>query len=287
VIAVPSADLLYRAAKQHHRVGGFEIATGSERELDLARPELHLERAQWQPERFDGLPKDLEDLVIPVVARFAQELVTGGQQADLGRSPRLSRIGGCEVSVLNLENVAFDFEAGDVIEVTPVEVLEHAAAELAGAERHHPAGGEVEVAQQPAAVRRPGQHLEARRIRHQQQIRGALHLGHVEAAAAGEDREYGAVRGILGEQARWRRVPVPERAVEFGGNDRLAAQHAMLIGKRQSHDAERLGLPSDFDRSAALLVGPQAVALDEAGHGTGRSAAQAEACRRRRSFSRQ
>jgi hypothetical protein len=89
-------------------------------------------------------------------------------------------------------------------------------------------------------------------------------------------REDGPMRGILGEEAGRRRAAVAKRAVKLGCDDCFAAQRTVLIGKRQSQDAETLGLLRDLDRGAALLVGPQVVTLDEAGHGGGRPAAQAE-----------
>ena len=105
------------------------------------------------------------------------------------------------MGIFQLEDVAFDLEPRDVIEAAPVQLIEYAAAQLTGAERHGPAVGEIEVAKQPAAVRRPRYYLEAERIRHQEQIGRALHLRHVEAAATGEDGKDGAVRSIFREQA--------------------------------------------------------------------------------------
>src|SRR5271165_853440 len=231
VVAVPPANLLYRAAKEHHRVGGFEIDPGPEGELDLARPKLHLQRPQRQSERFDRAPQDLKYLVINVISRFCQKLITRGQQADIGRNPRLPCIGRREMGIFQLEDVAFDLEPRDVIEAAPVQLIEYAAAQLTGAERHGPAVGEIEVAKQPAAVRRPRYYLEAERIRHQEQIGRALHLRHVEAAATGEDGKDGAVRSIFREQARWCRATAAECAFELGGHQGLAAQYAVLVGK--------------------------------------------------------
>ena len=61
VVAVALRDLLGGAAEQHHGVGGLEAGAGAERELDLARPELDLERAQRQAEIDDVGAQDLED----------------------------------------------------------------------------------------------------------------------------------------------------------------------------------------------------------------------------------
>src|SRR6516165_11426677 len=43
VIAVPARDLLHRASKQHHVVGGLKTRPGRKGELALARTELHLD----------------------------------------------------------------------------------------------------------------------------------------------------------------------------------------------------------------------------------------------------
>ena len=49
------------------------------------------------------------------------------------------------------------------------------------------------------------------------------------------------------------------------GHQRLAAQHAVLIGEREAHDLELavLDRPIDLGRGLELLVAPQPVALDE------------------------
>ena len=51
VIALPAADLLHRAAEQHHGIGGRKAELRMEGELALARAELDLDRAQRQAER--------------------------------------------------------------------------------------------------------------------------------------------------------------------------------------------------------------------------------------------
>ncbi len=71
---------------------------------------------------------------------------------------------------------------------------------MAGRERHRLAVLEIDVAQHPAGLRRPGQHAERRRVGDHQEVAAALHLRHAEAAAGGEHREHGLVRGVLGQQ---------------------------------------------------------------------------------------
>src|SRR5581483_5644793 len=55
------------------------------------------------------------------------------------------------------------------------------------------------------------------------------------------------------------------------GNERLATQHAVLIGKREAHDFELVPGDGAFDlaRRAFLIGGPEAMAGDEVGSGSG------------------
>ncbi len=87
VIAVALGDLLGGAAEQHHRIGRLEPGAGAEGELDLARPELDLERAQRQAEVHDVGAQDLEDRIHLVVTLLGQVLVALVQQ----RRPRAAR----------------------------------------------------------------------------------------------------------------------------------------------------------------------------------------------------
>ena len=85
--------------------------------------------------------------------------------------------------VLELEHMELDLEAGHVVEAGVGELLQRAAIEMAGRERHRLAVGEIDVAQHPAGLRRPGQHAEGGGIGDHQEIAAALHLRHAEAAA--------------------------------------------------------------------------------------------------------
>ena len=69
----------------------------------------------------------------------------------------------------------------------------------------------------------------------QHDVRGALHLGNADTSARrkrGEDR---AVRGVLEEQRARHRNASLERRAHFGRGERLAAQHAVLVGERKAH----------------------------------------------------
>jgi hypothetical protein len=73
------------------------------------------------------------------------------------------------------------------------------------------------------------------------------------------------VRGVLGKHRRGDGTAVFEAAQRLAGDQRLAAQDAVLIRKRQPDHLEPLLLDdaSEPDGGVFLLCGPQAVALDE------------------------
>jgi hypothetical protein len=82
------------------------------------------------------------------------------------------------------------------------------------------------------------------------------------------------VRRILGKQRRRHGDTAFHRRQRVGGKQRLAAQHAVLIGEGEAHQFELVLLDRlrNVFRVARLLAGPQAVVLDEAHRG--RSAAR-------------
>ncbi len=165
----------------------------------------------------------------------------------------------------------FDLEPGEKIKAGRREPRQGVLQDPPGRERHRLAVGEINIAEKPAGiwrpiVRAPRQHAERRRIGHHDEIAGALHLRHVEAAAGGEHRIGGLVRGVLGEKRRRHRDAAGQHGGRIGGDHGLAAQHAVLVGEGEAHQLElvlldrlrdRLGLPR-------LLAGPKAVTLDKA-----------------------
>ena len=159
-----------------------------------------------------------------------------------------------------------DFEPGEIVEAFTPEPRQRIAKNLPRRERHRFAVGEINVAEKPAGIGRPWQHLKRRRVGHHDEIAATLHLRHGEAAAGGEHRIDRLMRGILGEQRRRHGDAAAHQRRGVGGDDGLAAQHAMLIGERKPHQLQlvfpdrlldRLGFPR-------LIFGPKTVALDEA-----------------------
>src|ERR1700730_12263647 len=96
VIALAPADLFHRTAKHDHGVGRQQSHLRMEGKLALARPELDLDRAQWEPERHHGAPDPFQYRLSPLDG-------PGG----ILRS---------EARIIELEDMKLDFKAGDVVE---------------------------------------------------------------------------------------------------------------------------------------------------------------------------
>ena len=89
--------------------------------------------------------------------------------------------------------------------------------------------------------------MERGRVGHHDKIAAALHLLHAEAAARREHRPRGLVRGVLGEQRRRHGDAASHQRRRIGRHHGLAAQHAVLVGKREADQFEVLFL----DRATA------------------------------------
>jgi len=239
VVAVAARALLYRAAQQQHRVGGLEAGQRRKGELELAGAELDLERPQRQAEGFQILSQDLHDRVDQIVALLGEVLIAGGEELDFGWCSWLAGVGGLEVRVENLEDVELHFEAGD--ELVP-KGLDCFAQELPRAVRHGAAILELQFAKKPSRVGRPGQHAERRGIGDHQYVGRALHLRHADAAARREGRKHGLVRRVLEEQRARHGDAALERRLDLRNRQRLAAKHAVLVGKRKTHRLQAVEL---------------------------------------------
>ncbi len=166
----------------------------------------------------------------------------------------------------------FDLEPGEKIVAFARKPRERVAQNLPRRERHRLAVSKINVAKEPAGVRCPRQNLERVRVGDHDEIAAALHLLHGEATAGSEDRIDRPVRGVLGqERGRHGHAAVQHRR-PVGGDHRLAAQHAVLVGEREPHQFKLAFLDRLLDRLgvARLFVGPQTVALDEGCGGAAR-----------------
>src|SRR6266540_205467 len=94
VIAVAARDLLYRAAEEQHRIRRGDSWHRGERELELARAELDLEGAQWQPQLFKVFSQYLNNGIYQVVALLGQVLVAAGEEPHIGRRAGLACVRG-------------------------------------------------------------------------------------------------------------------------------------------------------------------------------------------------
>ncbi len=264
-IAVAARDLLHRRAEQDHGVGGFKAHERAEGEFALAGAELDLYRAQRQAERGNAAPQDRHRRIEHVEARFGEVLVALIEQAQLRRLRRPGGVLRLKPRVLQLEQMEFHFQPGAEVEAGRGQRVERLAATRAGGEWHRLAVAEVDIAKHPAGLVGPRQHAERRGVGDHDEIACALHLFHGKAAAGGEHRIDGAVRGILGEQRRRHGDAAAQCAHHFGGEQCLAAQYAVLVGEREAHQLQAvlLDCPLDGARGALLLGRPQAVAGDE------------------------
>ena len=125
--AVAPRDLFGGGAEQNHRVGGVEAGLRPEGEFALARPELDFERAQRQAERDDAAADRLQRRVDLIEAALGEILIALIEQAHLGRARRPGGVFRREPRVLQLEQMKFDFEPGEVIEAGVLQPRERIA----------------------------------------------------------------------------------------------------------------------------------------------------------------
>ena len=183
VIAMPMGDLFHGAAEQDHVVGGREPDCRLKGEFALARAEFDLDRPQRQAERQHVAPDDFQHRLHLVVALFGQILIALRQQADIGRRTGLPGMLRRHLCIFELEDMEFNFEAGDEVVAAFCESIEYRTIEMAGRERHRPSIRKIKITQQPAGAGRPRQHAKRGGIGHHQHIGGAFHLLHAEPAA--------------------------------------------------------------------------------------------------------
>ena len=190
-----------------------------------------------------------------VEALLGQILIAVRQQADRGRAAGLAGVLGRHMRVVELEQVEFDLEPGDEIIAALAELVHDRAIKLPRRERHRLAVAEIEIAQHPARARRPRQRAERQGVRHHQRVGGAFHLLQPEAAAGGEHGKHGLVRSVLGKQRGGDAAAAFQRGQRLAGDQRLAAQDAVLVGKGEADGFEFLlfGDRAQAARRLALL----------------------------------
>src|SRR6266851_1472437 len=218
-IAVTAADLLHRAAHQHHHVGWLDPRARLERELALARTVFDFECTQRQTKPHDIAAQNFEYGIELVVTQFSEMLIALREETDLGRRPGLAGIVERKPRVFELENMKCHFEPRHVVETGFAQPLQRAPVQIASRDGNRLAAGEIQIAQQPSRAYSPRQDME---------------------------------RGWVGNN-------------DYAGDRRLAAQHSMLIGKREPDDFQLVRLDEllDLVRGFRPLVGPQTMTFDE------------------------
>jgi hypothetical protein len=211
------------------------------------------------------VPENFQRGIEHVVPGFSQILIALRQQADLRCLGRPSRVGGCEARILQPEQMEFHFQPGPEVEPGFGERIHRIPAARAARKRNRLAVAEIDVAQHPARLVCPRKNTKGRRIGDHQEVASALHLGHGEAAAGGEYRIDGTVRGILGEQRCCHRNAGTHRTRGLGCEQGLATQHPVLVGEGEAHNLQLFFLDDllDLFGGIGLRAGPQTVAIDK------------------------
>ena len=258
-MTMPAGNLAHGGAGECHQVRGLQSRAGTEGDLALARPEFDLQRPQRQAEALQTLADVLVDGIDGVVEFLAQILVAFGGQRHVGRPAGLRRILWPQPRIDEAEQVKFQLRTGHQAIASRGQAGEVCAGEIAGGQRHRPAIGKAQIAEDPAGMRRPRQDAERGRIGHEHQVARTRHLRQPDAAAGlkgGEDR---AVRRILQQQGGRAADAALEPAHRLRRDQRLAAEDAVLIdeGEADDLDAVTLDPPNDVGLAAAALSGSQ------------------------------
>ena len=145
-----------------------------------------------------------------------------------------------------LQQMELDLQPGAPDQALLGKPCQHAAQQGARGKRVRRAVGAIEVAQNPAAVRRPGQHVEAGGVGDHDHVAGAV-------AAGLENRKRGAAGQVLQQHGHRAGDAGAQCTHRLGRDQRLAADHAMRVGKGEAHDAEFLDPRNDL-RGRVLLA---------------------------------
>jgi hypothetical protein len=101
-----------------------------EGEFALARAELDFHRAQRHAERGDAAADRLERRIDLIETALGKILVALVEQAHLGRARRPGGVLRRQPRILQLEQMEFDFQAGEVIEAGGLEPRKRVAKDL-------------------------------------------------------------------------------------------------------------------------------------------------------------
>jgi hypothetical protein len=237
-----------------------------ERDLQLTRAPLVLDRPQRQAHVEVGVPQLLDHIVDAGEPDLGEVLVALLQDADLRRRRRPARLVELDPVGVPAYDVELDLEPGDELEAQLSGRIDLLLEQMTAVERHRLAVGEVRVGDDPAGAVGPRQDPERRRVRNQNHVREAGELRDVEAAPWHEQRREHVVGSVHAEQ-RGREVDaVLQRCQVVQRRHELAPRLAVLVHPDHPDGAE----PVLLDQLGAALArrllrrGEQVVVVDEA-----------------------
>ena len=280
----PAADRLHRAAEEDHCVRRRKPLQRAEGEFDLPRAPLVLDRPRWQPDFPEPVPNRLERVADTVKPHVGQELIAPLEHLDLGRRTGLALADLLEPDLRTGEprDVELDLEAGHVPVPRLAQPGKLGSQLRPPVEGHRSAAREVDVADHPPRAVGPREHAERGRIGHDHDVGEPGELVDPEAAALHErGREHPVARVEAVDRAR------EVGAVVHGGDCTgsgyvLAACDSVLVDENEAHrpQPELLDARGDAGHCMRLLVGVQAVPLDEAGRSEAKTQTVAHGCPR-------
>ena len=245
VVAGAAQRLGHAVAEGDHPVGGRERIARLEHRLDLARPELDLERGERQPQALGGALDDAQRLVAAIGPAFGEQVVAG---MDHGHRRRLARPGGAlrvqrrgiAQRIGEAIDVELDLEAAGQAEAFPGEAIQRLTQDEAGVDRHRRRVVEPGLGAHPAGAGRPRQDDEAGGIGQQHQVVGEAEAGQARGRARLEHAVRGAVGGVLEKDGADQADAVGERPRHRRGGEGLAAQDAVAVAPADAHEVDAL-----------------------------------------------
>ncbi len=204
---------------------------GLEHEFALAGAEFHLDGAQVQAEGQHVAPQNLQDRIHAIQALFGEIIIAVMQQGNIRRAAGLAGLLQCHLGVQQAGEGEFHLQAGDKIIAQRGQPGQGGAHQMARRDVHLGAIGMIEVAQHPAGPRGPGQHAKRRGVGHHHHIRAAFETRKPDSGICLENRHNRAMRCIFQQQCRGDGAAAAQRGRQGVGDQRLAAQYAMQIGK--------------------------------------------------------
>src|SRR5882724_5844036 len=132
MVAVTAADLFDRVTEQHHVIRRAHALGGAKYELDLAGPELELDRGQVEAKCEYLTAQNIGDRLDAVETQLREMVVAVVNQLDLGRRARLAAVLEREPRVQQARNVELDLETRDKPEPVHGQPIQHTTQQIPG-----------------------------------------------------------------------------------------------------------------------------------------------------------